>query len=268
VKAAPKGAAPGVAPAAKAPAAPSPATAPAAPAKPIDDDEDAAGGYGLAAAPEIAPMPDVLKTKAKKDKAPARHRLLQKQQVQYGEEWQDVRLPFMLFVVGLGMWILVWIIQAVILVLAFIAENNYGVLADPNKNVLYSLKGGYTVGEYESVDRVSFAIAVLVGDNQKGLGKGLYITCEVLDLLRHIVWIVAYVLCLKLPDVFNSRGQIIALLSVGGFNLLISLILKLLPLVGAMKFAQLPFVIPELPLATANQDRLVPLQAFWSWSPF
>src|SRR5262249_2676455 len=92
--------------------------------------------------------------------------------------------------------------------------------------------------------------------------------CEVLDLLRHIVWIVAYVLCLKLPDVFNSRGQIIALLSVGGFNLLISLILKLLPLVGAMKFAQLPFVIPELPLATANQDRLVPLQAFWSWSPF
>src|SRR5262249_2923063 len=97
-KAAPKGSTPGGAAAAKRPAAPSPATAPAAPAKPVDDDEDGgSGGYGLAAAPEIAPMPDVLKTKTKKDKTPARHRKLKKKQVQYGEEWQDVRLPFMLF---------------------------------------------------------------------------------------------------------------------------------------------------------------------------
>src|SRR5262245_21354691 len=201
-KAAPK---PG--PAAKTPVAP--AAPPAAPAKPIDDDEDGgSGGYGLAAAPEIAPMPDVLKTKAKKDKAPARHRKLKKKQVQFGEEWQDVRLPFMLFVVGLGMWILVWIIQAVILVLAFIAENNYGVLADPSRNARSPRKVCHTAAEYASVDRGSFAIAVLVGANQKRLGKGLYITCELLDLCRHIVWIVAYVLCLKLPAVFNSRGQI------------------------------------------------------------
>jgi len=177
-------------------------------------------------------MPDVLKTRTKKDTSKALHRKLKKKQVQFGEEWQAVRLPFLLFVIGLGLWGLMWIIQAVILILAFIAENNYGALADPNRNILYTQRVNYAVGEYEPVDRVSFAIAVLVGDGQKGLGKGLVITCEVLNICRHIVWIVAYVLCLGLPNVFSSRGQIIALLSVGGVNLLVCLILKLLPLVA------------------------------------
>lgn len=254
-----KAAAPAKPPAPAKPAAPAPAPKP-----PADDDEDSGGSYGVTDAPETAAMPDVLKTRDKMDKGKTVKRTLKKKQVQFGQEWQAVRLPFLLFMIGLCCWGLVWAFQGLVLAMAMFGDNTYGALAE---SVLYEPRAR-AAGEYETFNRVPFAIAVLVGDSQKGTARALYIVCEVLTICRHIVWIVAYVLCLGLPNVFASKGQVIALLALGGVNLLVSLILKLLPLVGAMGFAQLPLVVPELPLASANVDRIFPLHAFWSWSPF
>src|SRR5262249_17970961 len=122
-------------------------------------------------------------------------------------------------------------------------------------------------GEYQPMYRVPFAISLVVGKDRLTIARLLYILVEVLRLVESGLWLTAYGMCLKCPDVRGTRGLVIALISVGGTNVLVTILLKLLPLCGAWTFGQLPLVVPELPLSSANIDRTMPISSFWSWWP-
>jgi hypothetical protein len=245
--------------AAAAAAAPAPATPPA-------EEEDDRGAYGLADAPLTLPTYDEKKEKKKEDK-PRVERTIKKKRVQFADEWQAVRLPFMLFMIGLWIWAVVWLIQAVVLVFALVTTD---VTYSRATEALFTPKNvqEYDVGEYDKLKRVQFAIALLMGPGNRTLGQALFITAQSLTLVQQGLWLTAYFLCLTAPNMFGSRGQVIALICLGSINLIVTIVLKLLPTVGAMTFAQLPLIVPELPLSWSNVDRTLPLHAFWSWSPF
>lgn len=244
-----------------------PAAAAAVPLAP-DEDDDSPGAYGVVDAPTTLPVMDDKKDKKAEDKPKTVQRTSKKKTVQFADEWQAVRLPFMLFVIGLGMWALVWLIQAVVLIFALMTDITYSTAVT---EAMYTPKPDvrqYDVGEYDNLKRVQFAIALLMGPRNKGLGQALFITMQVLSILQHSLWLTAYFLCLTAPNVVGTRGQVIALICLGSLNLFVTIVLKLLPTVGAMTFAQLPLIVPELPMSWANTDRTLPLHAFWSWSPF
>src|SRR5262249_7188352 len=148
-----------------------------------------------------------------------------KKQVQFALEWQGIRQPMMLFFSGLCVEALVWLLQLVILIMGMTANVYYAKAA---KEVMFPEEKPaekFEEGEYETMNRVPFAISLVVGTGNRTFGRILYIVIEVLRLVEGGLWLTAYFMCLKLPDVRGTHGQVVALICLGGANMLVSLVL-------------------------------------------
>src|SRR5262245_26804803 len=132
--------------------APAAAPAPAPAAKPsADDDEDDVPGsaYTLGEMPAPPPPVEEEKKKKKKDEPKVVRKKLKKKRVQFAVEWQAVQTPLLLFIIGLGVWGLVWLLQLIVLIMAMFGDVSYGPLVD---EVLYKPKEevtDYELGEYD-----------------------------------------------------------------------------------------------------------------------
>ena len=51
-------------------------------------------------------------------------------------------------------------------------------------------------------------------------------------------------------------------------NILLILIFKLLPVLGAHGYILIPYVVPEIALTEYNYERIVPIHVLWSAAPF
>src|SRR5262249_50945083 len=224
--------------------------------------------YILADAPTAAPVDDEKKKAKTKEEPTVTRRKLKKKKVQFAEAWMILRTPFQLFAIGFFILCGVWLLHVIVLLMAFFAEPSYGVMVE---DVLFKPKDSpadYEPGEYDALSRVPFAIGLLVGDSLRTVAQILYIVAQVLTLIQGGLWLTAYFMSLKLPNINGIRGQLITLITLGSINMLVGLVLKLLPLCGVMDFVQLPLAVPDFALSYANQDRMMPLQLFWAWHPF
>src|SRR5205823_5352827 len=114
----------------------------------------------------------------------------------------------------------------------------------------------------------TFAVGIIMGKDLLDLGLWMFRISQVFMLLATLTFMVGYAIALPVPPRFGTKTLLIALLAVGGLNLIFQLVFKLLPLTGTMDFTLWMFVAPEVPTMNSNLDRMTPLHVLWSKSPF
>ncbi len=223
----------------------------------VDDDED-----------DDEDEDDRPKTKSKKKKK--KKRFYQKRTIQDARHWRKVTHGMLLS--SIGMWVLLgaWIFYVIGFIIGLISTPDYSTLA---REQLYQQRpieewttDEYVVGETETLDVVGFSLGLVSGS--VSVGRIFYIMIAVLMLTASGVFISAYSVYLGVPNRFGTRGQAVTLMTLGVINMVILVVFRLLPLIGAMRYGMMPYLLPELALSPWNTERVLPLQIFWSWAPF
>ena len=233
-------------------------SAPIRPGEEDDDDEDRPAIHGVG------------------PKAQKREKAIKKRTLLEPERWQPVKLGLKIMAAGFG----VWIFTLVLHLLPF-AITSCQVIFPP----LFGDEGNQLKPQYaliaqryetyqnepqspEHLNKAAFAVGCTTGVDLLDAGLWIFRIEEVFVLLMIITCLVGYSIALSVPNRFGAKGILIALLAVGGFNLIFHLVFKLLPLTGVMDFTLLMYVTPELAIIDGNIERITPLPAFWSYSPF
>jgi len=243
----------------------------------LDEDEDKSpGGYGLAAAPE--PVEEKPKEAPKEQKAvPApqdeeeierkrRRRAALRKAPLDPVQWEKIRVGILLVLIATCFTIGAFVLQRLVIVLGNFNGPEYAAAADIP--VLIPPQPNPPVGESLELDMTSFAIGLVVGTDSLDAGLWLMRIGQIFILLQGLIAIAGYVICLAVPPRYGTKGLLIACLSLGGLNLLLQLVFKLLPLTGAMDYTMVPLVAPEIAMTYANVERLLPLHVSWSDAPF
>jgi len=116
------------------------------------------------------------------------------------------------------------------------------------------------------VNRNAFVVAMAYGSLE--FGRSFLIIGSLASLGQIAAFMLAYFICLGVPNVNGTRAIALAMVGLGFVNLLLVFLLKLLPATGAFGYIMLPFVLPELAMTASNVERTQPLHIFWSPSPF
>jgi hypothetical protein len=235
---------------------------PAAAPKPAasGDEEEGGGAYAFA---DDGVKPSVLpddKPKKKKDE-PKIVRKIKKKSIQFAEQWQKFRITLMLAAIGMGCWALMWVLHITVFALGQFADTPYSQLV-ALANLVRELDPS------QSMSKLVLILGLQAGMENIKLVQTLLTIEYVLALLGGGAFLAGYIFCLGVPPRYGTRGQALALLILGGTNLLITLLIKLLPMAGAMDFVIVPLLGPEITMNEVGIERLVPLHAFWSASPF
>jgi hypothetical protein len=114
------------------------------------------------------------------------------------------------------------------------------------------------------VDTMQLALTLVGGRKAYSANKVLWIISHLLVLFQGIVMVVACVFCLSTAERYGAKGLVISALVLAGVNLVVALIFRFLPVVGAMKFMLLPLFGGEMGMSASNVDRSLPLHLFWT----
>src|SRR5262249_17493493 len=117
-------------------------------------------------------------------------------------------------------------------------------------------------------DMARYVVAVIVGVDSIDTGLTLWRISQCLMVLQSLLVIAGYAICLSCPGRFGSWGMALTCLFVACLNLILNVVFRLLPIMGAMSWALVPLIGPELPITNANLDRTEPLHLFWCSYPF
>jgi uncharacterized membrane protein len=239
------------------PAAPPPA--PPAAAKKTSDDEDGDQTYQLKETPDPAQEPSVLvePSAPKVLKKPGRPATKREARITNPEEWRRVGFGAKIIAVGLGMWLVGYLLYRVPLVLGMTAGEDYATGADVR----------LTPGAGD-LDLYAYAVAVIAGASWADTMIWLARLSQVLMLLLYGPLLAGYVTCLAVPDRFGARLQLKVLLGLALINALILIVFKLLPMFGITHYTLIPFVMPEVTMLEMNAERNESLVSFWLKVPF
>jgi hypothetical protein len=237
------------------------AAAPAAPKKSAFDDEEDGGGGGYGLADELTPttLPDD-KPKKKKDQ-PKVIRKIKKKSVQFGEQWHKFRITLLLAAIGMGCWVIMWLLHMTVFVIGQFSETSYSALVREADQLR-------AVDPSASTSKLVLILGLTAGMENMGMAKTLLIIEYVMALIGGGAFLVGYIFCLGVPPRYGTRGQALTLLILGSTNLLLTLLMKLLPVSGAMDFVIVPLLGSEITMNMASTERLIPMHAFWSTSGF
>ncbi len=236
------------------------------PPKPAPPDEDDEGGaYTIKEADQTLSLEELGK-KTKKDDRPKVKRKLKKKQIQYAEEWQKVKITMILAFCAVCCFEIIWILQFVNVGLSFFGDHNYSLLMEELKP-RQKPPQQFRPGEFEEFDKMQLVVGLGVGRENRELGKNLMLVISILSLCASLLLLAGCGVAIGAPHRFGSRGQIIALLSLGVFNLLVNLFFRLLPLTGALGYVLVPYVVPDVPLSHGNVERQIPIHVFWCDAP-
>lgn len=234
------------------------AAPPPAPAKPAGD------GYGLVEEPvEEKPKKKEPEKKPKKEKSTVK---IRKKKLVDPAEWDKVKTGLMLLFGSACLWGFIWVVEIIVVLIGVAKGPEYSTLVT---NVLM-VEGAPLPepGQWETLDMPRFAIAVVVGQDNLDTAKVLRIVTGFLTLIQIGVAMAGMVLCLCVPSRFGERGYLFTGLGFAAFNFLMYFLFKILPDLGAMSYALLPFFSPEMPTVTANMERTLPVHLFWMGAPF
>jgi hypothetical protein len=181
--------------------------------------------------------------------------------------WQKVRLGAILVVVSAGLLAGALLARQIVVLIGLVAGHQYGIVlikVHPDLNP-----------EEKELNLPKLIVALIGGVKKEGSEAGvggntaLVIVGQVLELLSHAALIAGFAICLGGPSGrFGMRGLAMAGLVVASFNVLTTVVFKLLPQLGAMKFTLVPLLGPELAMLSANEERTMPLQLFWGEVPY
>ncbi len=196
------------------------------------------------------------KDKTEQKPRPVR-RKIKKKTVQFAEDWLKFQLALMLVFGGMCCWILAWVLHAVLILLGFLANSSYGLLVDQ------AAQAG--AGE---VRVMPLMVSLLAGADYADLGNVLLIIEQVINLVGGVAFLGAFCICLGVPNRFGTRGQAITLVTLSGLNLILGVVFKFLPVLGAISYTMVPLLAPEVAMNESNIDRVSPIHVFWSGAPF
>ncbi len=181
------------------------------------------------------------------------------------EKWEKVQMGLVFVISGIGVWILVLILQKIPLITGAVFVNEYAYLAatelvDPMERP----------GAYDPVPlyRIRFFTGLLASSRGLELGLWLFRFSYIFVVIQLILTGIGYGMCLSVPDRYGTKALIITSMSIVGVNFLVTLFLQLLPMLGAYNYCMIPLLFPELGMASGNANRLIPLQYIWGVAPF
>jgi hypothetical protein len=190
-----------------------------------------------------------------KPKPQITRRKIKKKTVQFAEDWLKFRAALMLVFAGVCGWLLVWVLRLALILLGFLESPAYGEIVDR------AAQGG-------DINMPRLTVTLLAGVERTDLGNVLFIVEQVVSVLSGAAFLAAFCVCLGVPNTFGTRGQAVALVVLSGVNLLLAVVLRLLPALGAIGYVMMPLLGPETAMNEANVDRVLPIHAFWCGSPF
>jgi hypothetical protein len=217
---------------------PTPTKPPPAPPKPPDAQppDDDKKGYGLL----IDPKEEAEKKKreaeekkrakeAGKKKPP---KLTKRRKTIYDiDEWKKVNAGLLFFLIGIGLWGLGYLLNGVGVLMGCLEGPQYASLIP--KFLMAEEQPPIELGHLQAFTRVRFSIAMLSGEGQFDLVSIMLIINQVALLGMGIVFLIGYFMCLPVPQRFGTKIQVKFLIVISIINLVFTLTLKLLPLVGA-----------------------------------
>ncbi len=128
-------------------------------------------------------------------------------------------------------------------------------------------------GKEPEIDLWPFTVAVLCGTDtvfgteMAKLMSGVFIFSAVLYVLQYLPLMAGYVMCLIVPDRFGTRFQLKVLLALAFVNALVVVAFMLLPMLGAHRYVNLPFLAPEVAMMEMNGERTETLVTAWLHMP-
>lgn len=257
----------------------------------LDQEEEAGqGAYGFADEPaSTAAKVDLSKPTRREDekaggqKGQKRDKAVKHRTLLEPELWQPVKLGLQIVGIGYCVWILVFVLHLIPFVIASCttvfpplfgsplsqSHSDYATLALRYTTTMDAVakKTDQELGP-NYLGKSAFAVGVIAGNDMLEVSLWLFRIAEVFMLITIIIMMVGYFIALPVPERFGTKGLLIALLSVGGANLLFRGIFRLLPLTGVMDFTLLMYVTPELAMTDSNIERVTPLHEHWSHAPF
>jgi hypothetical protein len=181
------------------------------------------------------------------------------------EKWHKVQLGLLLVFISICLLLTAKVLQWIVVLLGLFSGQEYTPQA--LKYLEHTNSPENNLPTEQKFDLPNFAVALVAGMDGEEAGKILLIVASVLLLCQGLVAAGGYGICMGVQNRYGTRNLAIAVLSVSVFNLIMAFIFKFLPLVGAMNYTLLPYVVPELPMLNANIDRLEPIHIYWSGLP-
>jgi hypothetical protein len=174
--------------------------------------------------------------------------------------FQKVRVGALLALIAVSFLALSVLLHKLVLLIGLFAGPHYTEVMD---EIL-------PAGSEESVDLMRFAIAHVGGIKSEGANKALLLISQLCILFQEIIMIAACVFCLSAPPRFGTKGLALTALIVAGVNLVVGVVFRFLPVVGAMKFVLLPLFGGELAMSEANFGRQSsgPIHLLWCGIPY
>jgi hypothetical protein len=122
-------------------------------------------------------------------------------------------------------------------------------------------------GKALETDLWSFTVNIISGAAFADSMRAVYIIAAVLSLLQVGPLLAGYVMCLAVPDRFGTRLQLKVLLGLTFFNAIFLVVFKLLPMLGVIRYVNLPFMAPQVVMLEMNAERCETLLTTWLRSP-
>jgi len=193
----------------------------------------------------------------KKPKPVITRKKLKKKSVQFADEWMKFKIALMLVFSGMCGWLLIWVLHMVLWLLGLLENAPYGMIVDRA-----SQAGG------GDVQTSALTVSLLGGVANADLANVLFIIEQVVVVLSGAAFLGAFCVCLGVPNRFGTKPQAIALVFLSAVNLLLNVVFRLLPALGAIPYVMIPLLAPEAAMNEANIDRVLPIHAFWCGAPF
>lgn len=135
------------------------------------------------------------------------------------------------------------------------SDGKFYIIATSSLNVPYEINRNAFVTALTFGGRIELGRVILIISSLAALGQGA-------------IFLLAYFICMAVPNINSTRSLALSMVSLGIVNLVLLFMFKLLPATGAIGYIMLPFVLPELAMVPMNIERLQPLHMFWSPAPF
>jgi len=235
---------------------------------------DAKADYGVYTDPELEARQKALREEEeakaknkKKDKKKLPKMARKVKAIDFADDWAKVRIGMLLIFIGVIAWIAAHFLQGLYVLVGSTEQSEFA-------NLIHGVllhRGGDPLpaaGQFWDVNLLEIYLGMIVGNNYLGLAQGCLTISSLLYFVQAACWVFGYILCLAVPRRFGMGGNIITCLVLAVFNAIFVLVFRLLPVVGAIQYIMIPFVVPEISLTEYNMERLVPINVLWSGAPF
>jgi hypothetical protein len=179
--------------------------------------------------------------------------------------WLKVRVGVLLVIISVSLWALWLLLHEVVVVIGLFAGPQYS-------EVLVAFHPDYNQGEAFNYklepDLYKLVIGMIGGKAAIDANLILERIALVVLVLAHCLLLAGAAICLAVPRRFGTKGLALATLIVAAVNLIAAVIFQLLPGLGVMKWSLVPLVGRELPLLSANEERIFPLHMLWGPPPY